>query len=49
VPALFSAIGGWGMPLLLLGVSLRAEAKARQDVRPVPAQQNNAQRVVEKC
>jgi hypothetical protein len=25
VPALFSAIGGWGMPLLLLGVSLRAE------------------------
>jgi len=47
-PSLFWALGGWSVPLLLLGVSLRAEARARPDVRPVPAQENNAQRFVEK-
>jgi hypothetical protein len=41
-PALFLALGGWGVPLLLIGVSLRAEARGQQDGRPVSAQENNA-------
>lgn len=36
-PALFLALGGWGVPLLLLGGSLRAEAKGLQDGQPVSA------------